>query len=238
VGKGVSTVIIDRSTLFRSGLEHLLRGSGYRIIASLAEAGELQRIKVPTGSALFIMNVEDVWRDSGHALKEIRALCPEARIVMMGASFATQQIHLVMRAGADACLLTTITFNEFVQSLDVILLGKSVLSAGLRLFDDQAEPAATKRLQIEQRFETSRDTEQQPPRRIPDQLSPRERQILACLVQGESNKVIALRYCLTESTVKAHMKAVLRKIGAANRTQAAIWARDNDPAGRQPEPLH
>jgi len=56
------------------------------------------------------------------------------------------------------------------------------------------------------------------------QLSGREAAILKALVQGTPNKVIACRLCITEATVKVHVKAILRKIRAKNRTQAAIWA--------------
>src|SRR5262249_17721332 len=55
-------------------------------------------------------------------------------------------------------------------------------------------------------------------------LSPRERQVLISIAEGKSNKVIARQYNLAESTVKVHLKAVLRKLGKLNRTQAAIWA--------------
>src|SRR3546814_6654822 len=58
-------------------------------------------------------------------------------------------------------------------------------------------------------------------------LSEREMQIIQCLVQGESNKMIANRLNIAEATVKVHMKTLLRKINAVNRTQAAIWALDN-----------
>ncbi|MBL0408620.1 response regulator transcription factor, partial [Microvirga aerilata] len=55
-------------------------------------------------------------------------------------------------------------------------------------------------------------------------LSPREAEILRSLMRGEPNKVIAKRLDVTEATVKVHVKAILRKVGAANRTQAALWA--------------
>ncbi len=58
-------------------------------------------------------------------------------------------------------------------------------------------------------------------------LSEREMQILQCLVQGDSNKLIANRLSITEATVKVHMKSLLRKINVSNRTQAAIWALNN-----------
>jgi DNA-binding CsgD family transcriptional regulator len=56
-------------------------------------------------------------------------------------------------------------------------------------------------------------------------LSRRELLILRTLTEGASNKVIALKLVITESTVKVHMKAILRKLRLQNRTQAAIWAR-------------
>ncbi len=55
-------------------------------------------------------------------------------------------------------------------------------------------------------------------------LSDREMQILCCLVSGDANKVIARQLLITEATVKAHVKTVLRKLRVTNRTQAAIWA--------------
>ena len=51
--------------------------------------------------------------------------------------------------------------------------------------------------------------------------------ILRMLIEGASNKSIALKLVITESTVKVHMKAILRKLRLQNRTQAAIWARDH-----------
>ena len=56
-------------------------------------------------------------------------------------------------------------------------------------------------------------------------LSRRELVILRTLTEGASNKVIALKLVITESTVKVHMKGILRKLRVQNRTQAAIWAR-------------
>ena len=58
-------------------------------------------------------------------------------------------------------------------------------------------------------------------------LSPRETSILRYLSQGASNKLIARDIKISEATVKVHVKAILRKIGVANRTQAAIWAMTN-----------
>ncbi len=57
----------------------------------------------------------------------------------------------------------------------------------------------------------------------------RETQILAYLREGAPNKVIARKLNLSESTVKVHVKAILKKVGACNRTQAALWATRHVP---------
>ena len=56
-------------------------------------------------------------------------------------------------------------------------------------------------------------------------LSRRELVILRTLTEGASNKIIARKMVISKSTVKVHMKAILRKLRLQNRTQAAIWAR-------------
>ncbi len=60
-------------------------------------------------------------------------------------------------------------------------------------------------------------------------LSSRETDILSCLTNGISNKHIARKFGIAESTVKIHVKSILRKINVQNRTQAAIWALANIP---------
>ena len=64
---------------------------------------------------------------------------------------------------------------------------------------------------------------------MPRRLSQRETMILRRLMQGEPNKIIARQFDITEATVKAHIKAILRKICVRNRTQAAVWAQSHLP---------
>src|SRR5258707_8839975 len=64
------------------------------------------------------------------------------------------------------------------------------------------------------------------------QLSTREKSILRCLIEGDSNKCIARKIDIAEATVKVHVKAILRKIRVQNRTQAAIWGMNNGSVTR------
>lgn len=72
--------------------------------------------------------------------------------------------------------------------------------------------------------------------RVRHGLSEREEQILSDLVKGLSNKIIARKRAMAEATVKVHVKSILRKIRAANRTQAAVWALENGYAVESPHP--
>lgn len=77
------------------------------------------------------------------------------------------------------------------------------------------------------RFGAVPPTTQTPPspRRI--SFSPREKQVLQHFISGHSNKVVARDCNISEATVKVHAKGIYRKLGVINRTQAALWAREN-----------
>nr|WP_201839792.1 LuxR C-terminal-related transcriptional regulator [Microvirga zambiensis] len=104
-----------------------------------------------------------------------------------------------------------------------------------RRFRERRLPSLRTRERHEQREALSTHQEQQ--RQVADagpkvlddrikKLSPREADVLRGIMNREPNKVIARQFDVTESTVKVHVKSILRKIGAANRTQAAMWASD------------
>jgi two-component system nitrate/nitrite response regulator NarL len=105
------------------------------------------------------------------------------------------------------------------------MLGEAVFpSAVLGLVREGADDEAG---EDEAGFEEPREAED---KLQPKGLSVRETVILRCLMEGDSNKLIARKFDITEATVKVHVKAILRKIRAKNRTQAAIWAATHLPA--------
>jgi two-component system nitrate/nitrite response regulator NarL len=110
-----------------------------------------------------------------------------------------------------------------VTSLEMVMLGESVLpSEVLR----SIMAGVARRRQEPLRNNTVEPT-------VSDlkvcKLSAREAQILGCLREGAPNKVIARKLDVSEATIKVHVKAILRKVGASNRTQAAMWASQRLP---------
>ncbi len=225
--ENIEILLIDANKLFREGLKRLLDGSSFAISAeadSLAEG--LSRMDEGLRPKIALVEF-DAGSDDIQALKQVRERYPEVKIVVLAAT--TRNIHHLARcfeAGADAYLLKNISPDALQQSLKLVLLGEKVF------------PTRLAALLVSGQVDTHRPMASSADLRG---LSEREVQILRCLLNGHPNKVIAKKLNITEATVKVHLKGVLKKINAANRTQAAIWALNNglsseelpSPQGRQ-----
>jgi len=116
----------------------------------------------------------------------------------------------VLDAGVDGYLLNNMSSEALIHSLSLVMAGETVFPTELADILRQAGNGLSHGIGASV-----------------NGLTPREIEILQCLIQGDANKVIANRLDITEATVKVHLKALLKKIRASNRTQAAIWAIEN-----------
>jgi two-component system nitrate/nitrite response regulator NarL len=156
-------------------------------------------------------------------IRQVRERLPETRIVALADQFDLGFVRTAHEAGVNGFCLTAGGPEVLIKSLELVMLGESVLPFEvLRSFMDEA-PQKPER--------THRDNTAEPT--LSDlkecKLSVREAQILGCLKEGAPNKLIARKFDVTEATVKVHVKAIMRKIGVANRTQAAMWASQRLP---------
>jgi DNA-binding CsgD family transcriptional regulator len=113
----------------------------------------------------------------------------------------------------------------FIRSLELVMMGETVLPPAFLSYvfsPEERQLRDDSPSQDEKQTILVTGTDDPAP-----QLSPRERLILRCLIEGASNKCIARKMDIAEATVKAHVKAILRKIRVHNRTQAAIWGMNN-----------
>jgi len=131
------------------------------------------------------------------------------------------------RAGAHGYFVDVMTCDAFIKSMELVMMGETIFPPALSFVLDpegdhlgeegdhlgEAVPGDENNQAI---LVTTDDT-------FAPQLSPREKSILRCLIEGDSNKCIARKIDIAEATVKVHVKAILRKIRVHNRTQAAIW---------------
>ena len=208
--KTVLTCIVGGNNLFREGLKSLLARTEYRVIASCEQLADLGTAASLPDAKLFMMgsNLSDDVETA--ALRAVRARHPHSRIFVVTTTPSRSHFAKCLAAGMDAYLLADAPREVLLESLRLVLHGVQVFPSMLvtgALADD---------LERAQQDHAAVDKDRR--------LSAREREILTLLVEGASNKAIGIRLNIEDSTVKVHLRRILRKIPAANRTQAAVWA--------------
>jgi two-component system, NarL family, nitrate/nitrite response regulator NarL len=232
-------IIVDKSALFRAGMSRVLANTHFRLKATVSSVAAIPESALRgKTTAILLMGVDGCSETDLSNLSSLKSNYPLLNVVALGGEFHLKAVCEAMEAGANGYLLKEeITTEALLKSLEVILLGEAVLprrltqllrvdsgilldmspkAGDLRLLSD-APAVATESKAIE--IEEQRPT-------IPrfERLSEREQIILDHIAKGATNKHIARDLHVAEATVKAHVKAILRKVKVQNRTQAAIWA--------------
>ena len=211
----VRAFLIDSNKLFREGLKRLLDDSPFQIVA---EAGNLREaVSTVEGGMrpqLILLDLVSGGDEEAEGMRRLRANLPDARMVILTSDLCTRRLANALEAGADGYLMKDLSSDALAQSLRLVMMGEKVF------------PTHLAALLISGRV-NGNGTDMPVSRKG---LSQREVQILRCLLNGDSNKMIANHLNITEATVKVHLKSLLRKINASNRTQAAIWAMNNGMA--------
>ena len=213
----VSICMVGRNRLFRMALKLLLgKVPSFNVIYEADEADKVSPLthgqdNEKSVADLILFDMSEDSNELIEGLYHLHQRLPETPIVVMNDNITVKALQLCLDGGASGYLTRDISFDALQHSLQLIALGEKVFPTHLAdlLVNNSASWSLPKA---------------DPAGKTEAGLSGRECQILRCLVGGESNKEIANRLNITESTVKVHMKSLLRKIQAGNRTQAAIWA--------------
>jgi two-component system nitrate/nitrite response regulator NarL len=219
-GQTVVTSLICSNGLLHMGLRHLLSDTCFEVSNTTFAAGTGLPDFPETGPSLFVLDASYGGGETTEVIRHVKAQCPGARLVVLADHFLGENVMEQRAAGADGFCLTTTTREVLIKSLELIMLGQPMLPPALVLttlqdLSRRAEQPSSHIPAVHERHPSD------PALR---KLSAREAEILRCLTKGSPNKVIARDLDMAEATVKVHVKAILRKIGAGNRTQAALWA--------------
>lgn len=216
----IKAVVICENQILRSGILQLVEGSSFSI-ESIEEdqASFLRKELLPPPELVIVVGAKlsDATASAGSILKE---KYPKTRVALIADNFDLEFLQLAYRRGVDGFCLAHQEREVLIKSLELVALGEIVVPSTIAdILLKAAEANPSKGVGDPQVLpESSLD---KPGAR---QLSSREVEILKHLMEGAANKVIARKLNVAEATVKVHIKAILRKIGAANRTQAAMWA--------------
>lgn len=208
----VHTAIIDGDPLFREGLRRILDDTRYRVDVIAPSIGEVMRHRGPLDLMLLLgfSNDDQQFLDD---LTEVRGKWPTAHVVAIAENRA-DQLFAALNAGVHGYLARYISAEALLRFLSLIVLGQRIFSIkSLDLPKHLDEGAIHGHAQGSQAGRIDESA-----------LTQRERTLLAFLVKGHSNKVIARKLGIAEATVKAQMVRLFDKIGATNRTQAAVLA--------------
>ena len=210
-GPTVATLLLGPAGPFRDDLVRILDAHGYAVLDSHETLAQVDPGCEP---ALVLLSDFGAAQVAEGTIGLLRTMFPQARIVALTDMRDPATFRDALERGAQACLDHVTGSAALIKALNVVMGGNIVLpmDAVPYLGGDGARavripvPAAQAGLPAGARA-----------------LSNREIEILGCLADGQSNKLIARRFAIAEATVKIHVKGILRKINVQNRTQAAIW---------------
>lgn len=212
----VPTYVLQSDGLLREGLRLILSKTRFRPHGCAIDLEDLSEIP-DDRPVLFIVGVG---ANQALVCSKIRSQYPLAFIVAVADESNPRSLADALDDGANAALFTSVSPEALVSTLQAVINGKLIL-IDARLWPIDLQPKAEERLSSLLANEYPLEVADEP-RGL--KLSAREVAILERIVLGDSNKHVARFFKIAEPTVKAHVKAIFRKIGANNRTQAAIWA--------------
>ena len=214
----VTLLVVDDHKLFRRGLVALLRLSpGLQVVVEAGDAAEALRLAPVLSPGVILLDNHLPGVTGVDAVKGLREAAPKARVLMLTVSEDAQDLATALRNGAQGYLLKTIDGDLLVESIRRAARGEPVVSPELMnklVAALQAQDTPTPAAPVLAMGDTS------------VQLSPREEDVLREITRGASNKEIARRLDIAETTVKIHVQHILRKLGLSSRVQAAVYASD------------
>ena len=226
-----ATVLVGKSILLREGLARILRAANFRILASVSCADDLIPSKLQLHEPLFlIVHTGDDFDAAVEQIELFRDQHPNGRIAIVADHYRLGELVSAFRAGANGYFVDVMTCDVFIKSIELVMMGETIFPPAFLSFvldpeSDHVGKAVLRDENAQAFLFRTKDA-------IAPHLSPREKSILQCLVEGYSNKCIARKIDIAEATVKVHVKAILRKIRVQNRTQAAIWGMNNGSLAR------
>ena len=222
----IRVLVVDDHTLFRRGLIALLTGDGrFSVVAEAGDAGEAQRRAAETQPDVILLDNHLPGVNGVDALAGLCEVAPQARVLMLTVSEDSRDLGAALRGGARGYLLKTVDSEYLATAILRTMAGESTISPEMtgkladafRSAPGGAEPAGA---------DTSASDAGSDPIHS---LSPREREILALIARGASNKEIARALDIAETTVKIHVQHILRKLNLSSRVQAAVYAAERAP---------
>ena len=203
--------LVDDHALFRQSLRVLLTTNGHEVVGAAADGWETLEGARATRPDLILMDIEMPACDGLAATRLIKAEMPDVKIVMLTVSSSDEHLFEAIKSGASGYLLKTASAEQFLEMIGQVARGGAALPPDLaaRVLDEFARQA--------RRAESS-------PESLPDDLTPRQVEILTLLAQGSTYAQVGEALCLGEGTVRYHMAQIIDRLHLENRAQVIAYA--------------
>lgn len=204
----VKVVIADDHALVREGLRRLLElDPNIEVLTEVGDGQGAINMVRKLRPDVVLMDVNMPGTDGIVATRVIKREMPSVRVVAL-TIYEDEEVIEMVRAGVSAYVLKDVAGSELIDTIYKVMNGEVVI-----------HPRVASRLVRElTRADRKKDTVR---------LTKRERDVLTCLVKGNTNKEMADAMLISEKTVKNHLTSIFRKLGVKDRTQAAVYALKN-----------
>ncbi len=207
--QAVRVLLVDDHPLFRDGVRSLLEARGVEVVGEAGDGQEALEAALRLRPDVILMDITMPRMDGLEATRLIKVRLPEVKIVILTVSDEDRLLFEAIKSGAQGYLLKNLQTDEFFDLLSGIDRGEAPISRELagRILEEFARHRAG-------RAEPG----------TPDELTDREREVLACVSSGASNREVAATLHISENTVKFHMKNILEKLHLRNRAEVVAYA--------------
>ena len=214
----INVMIVDDHPVFRQGLKNVLAAQEDLCIVDEAADGETAIEKAEERQPdVVIMDINLPELNGLQATRELKDRCPDIQVIMLTAYDDEEQIYHAIRSGASAYHAKDVRPERLIGVIRKVNQGYYVVDDALLDEAGIGDWLLKKFKRFGGEFFADQEEFLSP-------LTPREMEILELVVQGMSNRKIAYHLGISHQTVKNHMTAILRKLGATGRTEAAVSA--------------
>jgi two-component system, NarL family, response regulator len=191
----IRILLVDDHTIMREGLVAILaQHDDIEVVGEAADGASALELFRQLSPDVCIVDLRMSPMDGVELTAAMRQEQPDARIILLTTYDTDEEVFRGLRAGAASYLLKDVASSDLVDVIHTVHAGRRAIAPSIAA--KLAEHVAS------------------------DMLTPRQHEVLQCLAQGRSNLEIASTLYISEGTVKAHVKAILQKLGARDRTQA------------------
>jgi DNA-binding NarL/FixJ family response regulator len=208
-GGGLRVLLVDDHDLFRTGLRNLLEEQGLQVAGEASNGHDAIRSVRELAPDVVVMDLNMPGMSGVEATREITALAPLTRVLVLTISDQDDDVMDAIVAGACGYLVKDSSIQELIRGINAAAVGESLISPPIAAKVLQRVRAVT--------LGTAAQT-------IRAELSDRELEVLRLIANGKDNSQIAEALHISPKTVKNHISNILMKLQIENRIQAAVYA--------------